>query len=57
MFNIFYMYFILNLCTKFTVSGMCLMNVLCPVLSCFITFNFNIFVRSESMYIVMIEKE
>ena len=47
-----------NLCTEFTVSGMCLMYVLCPVLSCYIYFIINMFVTSELMYIVMmIENE
>ena len=45
-----------NLCTEFTVSGLCLTEVLCPVLFIFITFIFNIFVASELMYTVMIEK-
>ena len=46
-----------NLCTEFTVSGLCLTEVLCPVLFIFITFIFNIFVASELMYTVMIEKK
>ena len=46
-----------NLCTEFTVGGICLVYVLCLVLSCFITFIFNIFATSYSMYIVMIEKK
>ena len=53
---IFYMYFMFNLGTEFTVSGIYLTWNLCPVLSRFITFIFNIFVGSESIYIVMIEK-
>ena len=47
-----------NQCTEFTVSGIWLLQVLCPVLSCFITFIFNIFVTTESMYsVMMIEKK
>ena len=33
------------------------MKVLCPALPCFITFTFNIFVSSDSMYIAMIGKK
>ena len=47
-----------NLCTEFTASGICLLYVLRPVLSCFIYFFFNTFGTNESMYIVvMIEKK
>ena len=47
-----------SLCTEFTVSGICLLQALCPALSCVTIFIFNTFVTSDSMYIVMIiEKE
>ena len=41
-FNIFYMYFVFmfNLCTEFTASSICLLQVLCPVLPFFIYFYF-----------------